>query len=145
MSQAQVVIHGRQVNPTISIIAIEGDFSAAAEAALTAAYTQVNMPTTRVFILNCNGLTYMNSSGIGLLVTWLVRLNRQKQRLLCCGLSEHYRSIFYITRLAMSSRSMRQRARRSRRQAIKQDAGCWHEKQDSGRRTSLLQTDHFLY
>ena len=41
----------------------------------------------------------MNSSGIGLLVTLLVRANRQKQRLLACGLSEHYQQIFELTRL----------------------------------------------
>ena len=41
----------------------------------------------------------MNSSGIGLLVTVLIRLNRQKQRLLACGLSEHYQNIFELTRL----------------------------------------------
>jgi anti-sigma B factor antagonist len=41
----------------------------------------------------------MNSSGIGLLVTLLIRANRQKQRLLASGLSEHYRQIFELTRL----------------------------------------------
>jgi anti-anti-sigma factor len=42
----------------------------------------------------------MNSSGIGLLVTLLIRVNRQKQHLLSYGLSEHYRHIFEITRLS---------------------------------------------
>jgi anti-sigma B factor antagonist len=42
----------------------------------------------------------MNSSGIGLLVTLLIRVNRQKQRLLSYGLSEHYRHIFELTRLS---------------------------------------------
>ena len=41
----------------------------------------------------------MNSSGIGLLVTLLIRVNREKQRLLTYGLTEHYRNIFQITRL----------------------------------------------
>ena len=41
----------------------------------------------------------MNSSGIGLLVTLLIRVNREKQRLLTFGLTEHYRNIFQITRL----------------------------------------------
>jgi len=41
----------------------------------------------------------MNSSGIGLLVTLLIRANRQKQRLLAYGLSDHYRQIFDLTRL----------------------------------------------
>jgi anti-sigma B factor antagonist len=41
----------------------------------------------------------MNSGGIGLLVTLLVRANRQKQHLLACGLNDHYRQIFELTRL----------------------------------------------
>jgi anti-sigma B factor antagonist len=41
----------------------------------------------------------MNSSGIGLLVTMLIRVQRQKQKLLAYGLSEHYQQIFELTRL----------------------------------------------
>ncbi|MGH2618110.1 MAG: STAS domain-containing protein, partial [Thermomicrobiales bacterium] len=42
---------------------------------------------------------YMNSRGIGLLVTLLIRANRDGKTLLTYGLSEHYRNIFQITRL----------------------------------------------
>jgi anti-sigma B factor antagonist len=41
----------------------------------------------------------MNSGGIGLLVTLLVRVQRGGQRLLAVGLNEHYRQIFSLTRL----------------------------------------------
>ena len=41
----------------------------------------------------------MNSSGIGLLVTLLVRAHRQGQQVLAYGLSDHYRQIFELTRL----------------------------------------------
>jgi anti-sigma B factor antagonist len=34
-----------------------------------------------------------------MLVTLLVRANRQRQRLMASGLSEHYRQIFSLTRL----------------------------------------------
>ena len=50
-------------------------------------------------VLDFGGLQYMNSSGIGLLVTLLVRANRNRQRMLAYGLSEHYRQIFELTRL----------------------------------------------
>jgi anti-sigma B factor antagonist len=53
----------------------------------------------RAIVLNFEGLEYMNSSGIGLLVTLLIRVNREKQRLLTYGLSDHYQNIFQITRL----------------------------------------------
>ena len=41
----------------------------------------------------------MNSGGIGLLVTLLVRANRHSQQLLAFGLSDHYAQIFELTRL----------------------------------------------
>ena len=63
------------------------------------AYNEASTPTTRTIILNFSGLEYMNSSGIGLIVTLLIRVNRQKQRLLAFGLSEHYHHIFELTRL----------------------------------------------
>jgi len=100
MPQTNIRMDVRAIDPIISIIDIQGDVSAAAEQVLTDAYAQANAPTTRVIILNFNGLAYMNSSGIGLLVTLLVRVKRQKQHLLAYGLSEHYRHIFEITRLS---------------------------------------------
>ena len=63
------------------------------------AYDQASDGGVRAIVLNFEGLEYMNSSGIGLLVTLLIRVNREKQRLLTYGLSEHYQSIFQITRL----------------------------------------------
>jgi anti-sigma B factor antagonist len=99
MPQANVKMTVRHVSDTVSIIDIEGDVSAFAENVLMDSYTQANTATTRAFILNFSGLEYMNSSGIGLLVTLLIRVNRQKQRLLAYGLSEHYRHIFELTRL----------------------------------------------
>ena len=100
MSQTNLIINVRQISPKVSIIDIQGDLSASAEPVLTNAYTQANAPTTRVIVINFSELAYMNSSGIGLLVTLLIRVNRQKQRLLCYGLSEHYRHIFALTRLS---------------------------------------------
>ena len=100
MPQANVVMNVRRVNATTSIIDIQGEVSAFAENVLMQSYNEASTPTTRTLILNFSGLEYMNSSGIGLLVTLLIRVNRQKQRLLSYGLSEHYRHIFEITRLS---------------------------------------------
>jgi anti-sigma B factor antagonist len=80
------------------IIEIHGELNASADAALSDAYSRA-AEEGDVVILNFAGLEYMNSSGIGLLVTLLIRANRQKKRLVICGLTEHYRNIFRITRL----------------------------------------------
>lgn len=100
MPQANVVVNVRRVSATASIIDIQGEVSAFAEKVLMDAYAEANMPTTRTIILNFGGLEYMNSSGIGLIVTLLIRVNRQKQHLPAFRLSEHYRHIFEITRLS---------------------------------------------
>jgi anti-sigma B factor antagonist len=99
MPQANVVMNVRRVDPMTSIIDIQGDVSAFAEKVLMDAYAEASTPTTRTIILNFSGLEYMNSSGIGLVVTLLIRINRQKQRMLAFGLSDHYRHIFELTRL----------------------------------------------
>ena len=84
---------------TISIIDIQGEITSTAENALMDAYTQATSSGARDLLLNFNDLEYMNSSGIGLLVTMLIRVKRQKQRLGVFGLSDHYRQIFELTRL----------------------------------------------
>jgi anti-sigma B factor antagonist len=99
MPQAQVTMDVRKVNDKVSIIDVKGELTAFAESVLMQAYTQASDGRVRAIVLNFEGLEYMNSSGIGLLVTLLIRVNREKQRLLTYGLTEHYRNIFQITRL----------------------------------------------
>jgi anti-sigma B factor antagonist len=99
MPEAQVKMNVRRAGDNASIIDVEGELTAFAEAVLMDAYNQASDGQAKAIILNFEELEYMNSSGIGLLVTLLIRINREKQRLLTYGLSEHYRSIFQITRL----------------------------------------------
>jgi anti-sigma B factor antagonist len=99
MPQAQVTMEVRKVSDNVSVIDVEGELTAFAEGVLMDAYGQASGGRVRAIVLNFEGLEYMNSSGIGLLVTLLIRVNREKQRLLTYGLSEHYRNIFQITRL----------------------------------------------
>ncbi|MGH3148575.1 MAG: STAS domain-containing protein [Rubrobacter sp.] len=99
MPQAQVQMEVRKVTEGVSVVDIKGDLTAFAEGILMDAYNQASDGKVGAIILNFGGLEYMNSSGIGLLVTLLIRVNREKQKLLTYGLSEHYRNIFQITRL----------------------------------------------
>jgi anti-sigma B factor antagonist len=99
MTEATVTMDVRDVGGGASIVDISGDITAATEDTLMDAYARATTDETRVIILNFSGLEYMNSGGIGLLVTLLVRANRAKQRLLAYGLNEHYHQIFELTRL----------------------------------------------
>ena len=98
MPQTQVTMTVRTVSPEASIVDIGGEVTSGAENVLMDAYTQAIAAGAHTIILNFSAMEYMNSGGIGLLVTLLIRMKRQQQRLLTFGLSEHYRRIFEITR-----------------------------------------------
>lgn len=100
MSTPKVSITARQARAGVSVLDISGDITAAAEQALMDAYGAASGQGAQTIVLNFEGLEYMNSSGIGLLVTLLIRANRAKQRLLAYGLSDHYRQILDLTRLS---------------------------------------------
>jgi len=99
MSPIKLDITTRKINATTSILDIQGEVTGSAESILMDAYSQATAAGAQAVILNFGGLEYMNSSGIGLLVTLLIRTQRQKQRLLAFGLNEHYRQIFDLTQL----------------------------------------------
>lgn len=81
------------------VIRVGGDVTAASETGLMDAYQRASEGGVRAILLDFSGLEYMNSGGIGLLVTLLVRVQRAGQRLLATGLNEHYRQILSLTRL----------------------------------------------
>ena len=99
MDQDTVSFEVREAAPGVRIIAIDGEVTPASEAALTAAYDRASADGSRAVILDFEQLGYMNSGGIGLLVTLLVRAQRAKVALLAFGLSDHYRQILELTRL----------------------------------------------
>src|SRR5215211_7033659 len=99
MPEAATSFDVREVSEAMRVIDIRGDITAQSEDVLMDAYGRANGDGVRAVVLNFTGLDYMNSGGIGLLVTVLVRAQRQRQRVLAYGLSDHYRQIFELTRL----------------------------------------------
>jgi anti-sigma B factor antagonist len=99
MPEAQTTFDVREISPAISVIDIKGDITAQSEDVLMDAYGRASGEGVNAIVLNFIGLDYMNSGGIGLLVTLLVRAQRQRQQVLAYGLSDHYRQIFELTRL----------------------------------------------
>ncbi len=99
MPDPQVSMTVRLPEAGTAVIEISGDVTAACEPVLMSAYDEACEPGTRFIVLDFTGLTYMNSGGIGMLVTLLVRANRQQQKLAAVGLTDHYRQIFELTRL----------------------------------------------
>ena len=99
MPEAATTFGVREVSERARTIDIEGDITAQSEDVLMDAYARASADGVKAIVLNFTELDYMNSGGIGLLVTLLVRAQRQHQRVLAYGLSDHYRQIFELTRL----------------------------------------------
>jgi anti-anti-sigma factor len=81
------------------VIDISGELDGGAAEALQAAYANAVADAHRL-ILNFGSLTYMNSTGIALVVELLARARADRIEVHAYGLSEHYRQIFEITRLS---------------------------------------------
>jgi anti-sigma B factor antagonist len=97
VAESTTTMDVREVADGLAVIDIDGELVPATEDALLDAFAKCEQG--HAVVLNFERLTYMNSGGIGLLVTMLVRAQRRNQALLAYGLSEHYRHIFQLTRL----------------------------------------------
>ncbi len=81
------------------VMDIRGDLDGEAAKDLQAAYADATEGAHRL-ILNFEGLDYMNSTGIALVVELLARARAERLAVHAYGLSDHYRHIFDITRLS---------------------------------------------
>ena len=86
--------------PGVATIDLCGDIDGGAEHVLTEAYYKAETQDPGAILLNFARVAYINSKGLALIVVLLRRATESGRRLLACGLSEHYREIFQITRLA---------------------------------------------
>jgi anti-anti-sigma factor len=87
-------------NPDLVILDLHGDINSFAEQALNRAYAQAEAAHPAAVLLNFSDVSYINSTGIALIVGLLARARAAGRKLFACGLSEHYVEIFNITRLA---------------------------------------------
>lgn len=88
----------RDVGNGIRIIDIVGEITSFSDEAITTAHAEA-APGAKAVLLNFEHLNYMNSGGIGLLVTTLIRAQRGGHDLRAYGLSQHYLEILNLTRL----------------------------------------------
>jgi anti-anti-sigma factor len=83
-----------------AIIELKGDVDAFAEEALNAAYAEAVREQPAAILLKFQHVAYINSTGIALIVGLLAQARKSQRRMFACDLSDHYREIFQITRLA---------------------------------------------
>ena len=83
-----------------AVLGLRREINGFGQEALDAAYAEAEATNPEAIILNFEGVVYINSTGIALIVGLLARARASRRRLLAYGLSDHYVEIFNITRLS---------------------------------------------
>jgi anti-anti-sigma factor len=84
----------------VAVIDLTGDVDSSAEEALNQAYEQATGSGAESVALNFERAEYINSTGIALIVRLLAQARASNVQVKAFGLTDHYREIFEITRLA---------------------------------------------
>jgi anti-anti-sigma factor len=84
----------------VAILDLPARIDASAEQTLTEAYDRAVASSPKRIVLNFGGVDYLSSTGIALIVGILARSRKDGRQITAAGLSDHYREIFEITRLA---------------------------------------------
>src|SRR5215203_949171 len=84
----------------VAVLDLMGEINGFAEETLNTAYAEADAKDTKTILLNFEGVDYINSTGIALIVGLLAKARVSKRRLVAYGLSDHYVEIFEITRLS---------------------------------------------
>ena len=82
------------------VLDLRGEINSFAQEALDAAYAEAESNDPEAILLNFEGVDYINSTGIALIVGLLAKARVSKRRLVAYSLSDHYVEIFEITRLS---------------------------------------------
>ncbi len=91
--------HVWEMEAGTNVIDVQGELTGDAESGLMNAYAKADGAATRLIVLNFKQLSYMNSSGVGLLITIVVRARRQGKKLAAVALPPHFKKILLLTRL----------------------------------------------
>lgn len=81
-------------------IDLAGEINSSAEKDLDAVYNQAAEDNPAVIVLNFSDVSYINSTGIALIVGLISHARKADISLCLYGLSEHYQEIFKVTRLS---------------------------------------------
>lgn len=86
--------------PGVAVIELHGEVNGFAAQALESAYDEAVREQPSSILLNFAGVTYINSTGIALIVGLMAKARAVNRRVLASDLSDHYQEIFTITRLS---------------------------------------------
>jgi anti-anti-sigma factor len=84
----------------VAIIDLHGEIDRAAADTLSSTYREATGRNEAAILLNFEDVDYINSTGIAVIVGLLAQARTQGRSVSACGLSDHYKEIFEITRLS---------------------------------------------
>ncbi len=87
-------------NGDLLILELHGDVDGAADESLNGTYETAIASDPKRVLLNFEDVSYINSTGIALIVGLLSESRRSGRDVLACGLTDHYKEIFEITRIS---------------------------------------------
>lgn len=83
-----------------AVVDLPPQIDSTAEHALNGAYATAADHGSTTVLLNFSGVEFLSSTGIALIVGILARARKDGRKITASGLSDHYKEIFEITRLA---------------------------------------------
>ena len=89
-----------RVEDETPVLELCGEINGFVEDALNGAYDEAELRGGSVIRFDFAQVTYINSTGIALIVGLLAKARKSKRSIVATGLNEHYREIFTITRLS---------------------------------------------
>ncbi|MGI8586913.1 MAG: STAS domain-containing protein [Chloroflexia bacterium] len=94
----ELKVSTRQV-PEATTLDLQGDLTGLADADLMRAYHAAVASGAANLVLNFVGTEYINSAGIGIIISLLTEARAAGVTLVICGLSPHYQKIFRMVGL----------------------------------------------
>lgn len=88
-----------RTNEHLVVMELVGEIDGAADESLNAEYSKAIAGNPKTVLLAFDNVSYMNSTGIALIVGLLAEARRSGRDIVVCGLSDHYKEIFEITRI----------------------------------------------
>ena len=79
---------------SVTVLSFSGDISSSSRDAVVGAYEALESGTHRRVVLDFSHVSYLNSSGIALVIQVLMEAKKSGQTIAICGLSPHFTKVF---------------------------------------------------
>ena len=83
----------------LAVLRFQGDITSASKDVVLGAYEQVSKDHVQNILLDFSKVSYLNSSGIALVIQMLMEANRSGQKVKIFGLTPHFQKVFTMVGL----------------------------------------------